>query len=364
MASLPGYTTDLAAVSSRAAQQTLDYINSGSHTTRGEDVQQANGEQAWVPNKDAAQTTTTAPGGMSVVDMLGNKALAPAARLSPNNNPYLRNAGDLALMAGRGGMGQTFGLNESRGAAADAAAAAGAIGQAGQANAAAQNAQFGQTGQDLGVVRASALGMGPSAAEHLARSQLDSNIRAQSSMAATARGGNIAAAMRGAQGAGQNMMLQSQQQIAAQRAQEQLNAQGLLTQGNVGLNNAIYGARGQDLGQAVSGAQAYQGAGGLQNQIFGTNSGLGEFGIGAANNSAATYGTQMGQQEQAEQNARQSYADFMQRQYSISSGLPVNFASTQGQVAIANQQAAIQQQGAMWNAAGAGIAALGQYGAH
>lgn len=307
-------------------------------------------------------TTQPGVGGPNVVKMLGDAAQAPNTQLNPNNNRFLRYAGDQALSMANGGAGQTFGLNQSRDAAADAAAAAAGISSAGAATQAGQTAQLGQTGQDLNAVRASALGMGPSAAEHLARSQLDSNIRAQSSLAATARGGNIASAMRGAQNAGQNMMLQSQQQMAAQRAQEQLNAQGLLTQGNAGLNNSLYGARAQDLGQSVSGAQAFQGVGGLQNQIFNTNSGMGQFGVGALNNSAATYGTQMGQQTQADMNARQAYADFLQRQYSISSGIPVTVGGQQGQVAIANQQADQQREAALISAAGSGIAALASYG--
>jgi hypothetical protein len=183
----------------------------------------ANGK--WI-GKTAPQIDQVTDRGPNVINMLGDAASRPNTQLNPNSNRHLNYAGDQALNMARGGAGQTFGLNQSRDAAADAAAAAGGIGTAGAANAASQAAQLGQTGQDLGAVRASALGMGPSAAEHLARSQLDSNIRAQSSLAATARGGNIASAMRGAQNAGQNMMLQSQQQMAAQRAQEQMQAKG------------------------------------------------------------------------------------------------------------------------------------------
>jgi hypothetical protein len=319
----------------------------------------ANGK--WI-GKTAPQIDQVTDRGPNVINMLGDAASRPNTQLNPNSNRHLNYAGDQALNMARGGAGQTFGLNQSRDAAADAAAAAGGIGTAGAANAASQAAQLGQTGQDLGAVRASALGMGPSAAEHLARSQLDSNIRAQSSLAATARGGNIASAMRGAQNAGQNMMLQSQQQMAAQRAQEQLNAQGLLTQGNAGLNNALYGARGQDVSQAGAAAQAYQGVGGLQNQIFNTNAGMGQYGVGALNNSAATYGTQMGQQTQADMNSRQAYADFLQRQYSIASGIPVTVGGQQGQVAIANQQADQQREAALFNAAASGVASLSAYG--
>lgn len=379
MADLPAYSVAQAQQNAQQARTVQDLIFRGQHSEQVTDpnakynpniadpshVQGYGGyvdeNGNWI-GKTAPTIAKVTDSGPNVIGMLGGAASTPNTQLNPNNNPYLRQAGNAGLNMAMGGAGQTFGLNQSRDAAAAAAASAGQIGQAGQANAAAQNAQFGQTGQDLGVVRASAMGMGPSAAEHLAQSQLDSNIRAQSSLAATARGGNIASAMRGAQGAGQNMMLQSQQQMAAQRAQEQLNAQGLLTQGNAAFSNALYGARAQDVGQSVAGAQAMQGVGGLQNQIFNTNSGLGQYGVGALNNSGALYGTQMGQQTQADQNNRQAYADFLQRQYSIASGIPVTVGGQQGQVAIANDQAAQQREAALISAAGAGVAALSQYG--
>lgn len=379
MADIPSYSVAQAAQNADQSKLIADLIFKGQHSQQVTDPNAHydptafNEGGAWYgpngelikrggPGSTAPTISQVTAQGPNVIDMLGRAASNPNVQLNPNGNKYLSQAGFSALDMARGGAGQVFGLNISRDAAADASRAAGGIYGAGQASAAAQGAQFGQTGQDLGAVRASAMGMGPSAAEHLARSQLDSNIRAQSAMAATARGGNIASAMRGAQGAGQNMMLQSQQQIAAQRAQEQLNAQGLLTQGNAAFNNALYGARAQDVGQSVAGAQAFQGVGGLQNQIFNTNAGMGQFGVGALNNSAALYGTQMGQQTQADQNARQAYADFLQRQYSIASGIPVTVGGQQGQVAIANDQAAQQREAALISAAGAGVAALSQFG--
>lgn len=377
MADIPWYSSDLAKRNADQAITLQDLALTGQHSSLGHYTQSASGGDVWAQNAPPGshwdgekwvdehgrpvaleKKTQTAP---AVLDMLGGAATTPNWQLDPNGNPYLKSAGPEALAMASGQAGQAFGLDQSRAAADAAAAAANDVGTAGGASARAQTGQLGQTGQDLGVVRTSALGMGPSAAEHLARSQLDSNIRAQSSLAATARGGNLAAAMRGAQNAGQNMMLQSQQQIAAQRAQEQLNAQGLLTQGNASYNNALYGARSQDVGQAVSAAQAAQGVSGLQNQIYNTNASMGQFGVGALNNSAALYGTQMGQKTQADQNSRQAYADWLQRQFSISSGIPVTVGGQQGQVAIANDQAAQQREAAMWNALGTGVASLGQW---
>lgn len=71
----------------------------------------------------------------------------------------------------------------------------------------------------------SAAGKGPSAAQELGRSQILENQRAMQSMAAGARGGNAAGAMRAAMGAGTDLGLRGMQQLAALRAQEQLAAQ-------------------------------------------------------------------------------------------------------------------------------------------
>lgn len=372
MADLPWYTTDLARSSALEAQRLSDLATKGSHNSAGhfEPDPDSQGGQRFV-NEPGTQVTTDANGvrhwttvketAPSSMGMLGNAATAGNQQLNPGSNSFLMGAGEFARSAAGGGMARTYGQDRAYAGIDAATAGAQGIGAAGTQNAGNQQQVFGQAGQDLNAVRASAQGMGPSAAEHLARSQLDSNIRAQSSLAATARGGNIASAMRGAQNAGQNMMLQSQQQMAAQRAQEQMNAQGLLTQGNQGLAGMASTGRGQDINQATGMAAGLAGAGQLGNQAYGTNASLGQFGIGAMNNSGALYGTQMGQMTQADQNSRQAYADWMQRQQQIAMGIPVQVGGQMGQVAIANDQAAQQREAAAWSAVGTGVAALGQF---
>lgn len=132
------------------------------------------------------------------------------------------------------------------------------MGGADLASSASQVNQLGQYGQDINLLRRSAVGQGPSAAQAMAKSQLDSNIRAQASMAAGARGGNLAAAQRQASLAGSSMMMQSANQMSALRAQEQLTAQAQLAAAQGQHAQAQGMARGQDLQRAM---QNVQGAG-------------------------------------------------------------------------------------------------------
>jgi hypothetical protein len=170
-----------------------------------------------------------------------------------------------------------------------------------------------QTRADLGDLRNAAAGHGPSAAALLAKAQLDDNIRAQAAAAATARGGNIQGAMRNAALAGSQMQLQTAQQIAAQRAQEQLNARQLLAQGNAAYNTATnqqqavaaQGASAQDeadlaaralyanglLGMASGGAS---GAIGVGNGLSGVAAGNTQNGWGLFNNAAKAGGSVLG----------------------------------------------------------------------
>jgi hypothetical protein len=76
--------------------------------------------------------------------------------------------------------------------------------------------------------------------------------------------------------------------------------------------------------------------------------------MGALNNSASIYGTQMGQQTQADQNSRQAYADWLQRQQQIAMGIPVQVGGQMGQIAIANQQADQQREAARLQRSGFG----------
>ena len=148
--------------------------------------------------------------------------------------------------------------------------AAGAINTADAGNVALAGAQGQEFGGDLAsfrndmeLLRRTASGQGPSAAEALAKSQLDDAVRAQSALAAQARGGNIAAGLRAASRAGADMALRSQNQIAALRAQEQLNAQTGLTTAQSQLGGlqaqraqVLQQARAQDIARATSAAGA------------------------------------------------------------------------------------------------------------
>lgn len=239
------------------------------------------------------------------------------------------------------------------------AAAAQGVGTAGAASRAAGVGQLGQYGSDLSMVRNSANGSGPSAAQALAKSQLDSNIAAQSAMAAQARGGNIAGALRGAQQAGQGMMLQSQQQNAALRAQEQLNAQQTMMAGNAQLAGALGNQRVTDVNQAVAGAgalnqavtnqagQAQLGQGAIAQgaQMLGTSAGL------AQNEFGQEMGIQAGiiGQQQAQQQLRNQL-------YGASQGVPIAAMGVNGANAQAGYQGGMQLLGAGASAGGALLA--------
>lgn len=124
--------------------------------------------------------------------------------------------------------------------------------------------QIGQYGADLQTIRDAAAGRAPSAAEALARAQIDQNIAGMSSVAGQARGGNIAAAMRAAQQSGQTLALQSAPQIAALRANEMATARGQLLQGNQGLVGTTLGYGQLGGGLLSSGVTGYNQAGQLQ----------------------------------------------------------------------------------------------------
>lgn len=193
---------------------------------------------------------------------------------------------------------------------------------------------------DLGIVRASANGTGPSAAEHLAQSQLDSNIRSQSALAATARGGNIAAAMRTAANSGTQQSLQSAQQISAMRAQEQLNAQGLLTTGANNLTTAqgSLGNQQQNLGAMQAGL--IQNGTQLQSQVGGQQT----------NNDINGYN--------AIEGANNNYAQYLAGLYATSAGITPQYTGQGVQAQIANQNNNTQLIGAGTAAAGAALGAF------
>jgi hypothetical protein len=167
-----------------------------------------------------------------------------------------------------------------------------------------------QNANDLQMVRDRAMGKGPSVAENFARSQLDASIRAQAAQAASARGGNLAGAERAAADAAAQTRLQGVSQLGALRAGEMSDAQKTLVAG------------GQGLGQAFTG--------------------LGQ-GVGAQNLAAAGY----------ESDQSRAYADYLQKQWAIAQGLPVNWTA----LGLQQQQLANQQQGARLNAGSTLLAA-------
>lgn len=348
--SRPAYEQQLNQYNANSAIHTGNYINAG--------------------HEQYASGTDSPVGGYSVPQLMGiNADPNNQLRQSLMQNPFLvqQGLGAHAFATGMQGAGLAA-QNGTAGALGAAGTAAAGIGSAGRVNAGGANmsailnqGQIDQFGNDMGVIRNSAMGRGPSAAENLARSQLDNNIRAQSAMAATARGGNVASAMRGAQGAGQNMMLQSQAQIAAQRAQEQLNAQSLMTQGNTALTGAQNNLtqsrnvmRAQDVAQAQGAATAAGQVAGQYNDLNRTQASLMATGLSSLGQGAQTYSTQQSNAQAAEEAARKDYSQTMLNIYSLQNGMPVNDMGYQTQ----QRQLDMQQQGANRSAIGGLVGGL------
>lgn len=345
--SRPAYEEALNAYNATGAINTGDLISKGYYTD-------ANGKVQF-----------GLPTGQSAVQLAGGAAVDQNGHIAAmtGSNPFQARQGLAAEAAMNGSLGRAIADKNGTTAALGAAGtAANGVGTAGLPSAAfAQGSmtrnqgQIGAAEQDMNVIRNSANGTGPSAAEQLAKAQLDNNIRAQSAMAASARGGNIAAAMRGATQAGSQQMLQTGQQIAAQRAQEQLNAQGMLTPGNAAIasgQNALTSSaltqRAQDISQAGQAATAQLGVANAYGNLTGTQSQMADTGIAAMGQAAGQYDQQLVAQQNAEAQARQQYMDYLQKQYSLQNGMPVNNMGYQTQMA----QIAQQQQGATQGAIG------------
>lgn len=332
----PGYVEENAKYNAQLGQQTGDLANTGWGWAT---VTDANGQ----PRQQFQQMGPSAP------DLLRGQQQFAQQALGANNNPGLGQFRVASQMAQSGATGNAL-LADARGATQSAwaqnAQTAPYLGGQGQAI---QGAQ-----RDLGIVRNSAEGAGPSAAENLARAQLGANIRSQSAMAAQARGGNVAAGLRSAALAGQNMQLQSQSTIAAQRAQEQLNAQQLLTQGNANVmagSNALTGAAQANANQFgnVAGQATAQGA--INAQL----SGQGLAGMGQA---SAQYGQQQQGLVDADAAARKAYTDYLMQQYSLANGIPVQAGAVQNRGDMAAYQAQQQQAGANSSLVGGIIGAI------
>lgn len=258
--------------------------------------------------------------------------------VNPYNNPVNNGPNGLIANAQRvvsGQAGQTISA-PAQASLADTAAAGRAIAGSDAATAAAQTA-------DTQGLRLAASGLGgPSAAESLAQDVLQRNIQSQAALAAKARGGNIAAAMRTASTSGTQQALQSQAQLAALRAQEQATARGQLV-------GADQGARAADQSRAAATAGALGQVSGQQVGLAGTNAGLVTAGLSGLNAGAQTFQQGTGQQLQLatqQAAAEQAYLDYLQRQYATASGIPAGQAGTLGNLSIANQQADQQARGA------------------
>lgn len=236
---------------------------------------------------------------------------------------------------------------DARASLADAAAAGRAINLSDAASAAGQTT-------DTAALRQAAAGLGPSAAVNLAQDQLQRNTAAQASLAATARGGNVAAAMRTAANSGTQQALQSQSQVAALRAQEQATARGQLV-------TADQGARQQDQQRAVAAAGAASTVGGQQVGLANTNAGLATAGLSGLAGAANTYQHGVDTQSslaQAQSASDQAYLDYLQRMYATSSGIPTGYAGVQGSIGLGNAQAQQQNQAAKTSAVGGLIGAI------
>jgi hypothetical protein len=198
----------------------------------------------------------------------------------------------------------------------DQTGAARAISTADAMNAARQNAQLGEYGQDLSsfrtdidLLRRTAEGKGPSAAQALAQQQLGESVRNMSAVAAGARGGNVSGGIRAATRAGSDMMLRSQQQIAALRAQEQLTGQQQLASAQQGLATAqaqrgqvINAARSNDTNKAIGAAGAFD-------AVTGRQLGLGEIETARQTARGQQLGQVAGQQNVSTQNAAEIARD-------------------------------------------------------
>lgn len=147
------------------------------------------------------------------------------------------------------------------------------------ANMGVQASNYGVQGQDIGrgalagqdaalgrqndvtlAMLGTAAQQGPSAAQAQMRMGLDQSQNAMMAQAASARGGNAAAAMRNAQAQGSQMALQTNQQAGVLRAQEQAQRQAQLINAQSAAAG-IYGGQQQTMGQRAGMGYGMQGQG-------------------------------------------------------------------------------------------------------
>lgn len=200
---------------------------------------------------------------------------------------------------------------------------------------------------DMGALRAAANGTVPSAAAIQQRQGISDAVTAQQSLAASARGGNLAAAMRSAAGAGQGVMSRGIADAAALRANEQAAARSALTQAQGvqgGLfNNAANTFTG--IGTAVANRDANVATGRTQTGTVNLQSQQ----AGAAGLGATADRERAAAVDQASREA-DDRATYYNTYLQMLNGLNGNAAAViQGNTArtIANQQAAAQDRAAI-----------------
>jgi hypothetical protein len=207
--------------------------------------------------------------------------------------------GQIQIFRGEEGIDQGLKtLGSAQGTAAGLGVAAsnyGVQGQGiGQAGMLAQDAAMGRQNDVTLAMLGTAAQQGPSAAQAQMQMGLDQSRRAMMAQAASARGGNQAAAMRNAQAQGSQMALDVNQQAGVLRAQE-ANAQRQALLGAQAQAAGIYGGQQQMMGQRAGMGYGMQGQGlGLQQ---GANAQLADIGNTQAGIGQAR--ANMGVQQQA-----------------------------------------------------------------
>lgn len=174
------------------------------------------------------------------------------------------------------------------------------IGRAGLAE---QDAALGRQNDVTLAMLGTAAQRGPSAAQAQMRMGLDQTQNAMMAQAASARGGNAAAAMRNAQAQGSSMALQTNQQAGILRAQEEAQQRAQLVNAQAQAAG-IYGGQQQTMGQRAGMGYGMQGQGlGLQQganaQLMDVGSAQGQLGLGRANVGLAQQGNYLSAEQAA-----------------------------------------------------------------
>lgn len=310
----------------------------GTGALNAKNVQQYN-ENAFNSLQTSVARSTAAIGqDPSVIDKVIARNEAGYEELDPRNNPilapYAQTANAYATGAAQAGMGSTAAT-----AAGQAIAGAGMDSRTGtMQDIEALRRNAGISARDVGIVRDSAMGRGPSAAQILGQQMLQGAVRGMGSVAATARGGNLASAMRGALAGGQATMLQGNQQLAALRAQEQLNAQQLMLQGNANVGQQ-YGQAGtlggqlnqNDITRATYSANAL-------NNTYGINASTGVAGMQNMGAAADAYASGMNSKVGAQQAGDQGVMNVLSGVLGTTTGASASNYSTNSAARTAEAQ--------------------------